>query len=170
MATSLGPRSKSIPRASSTPRPIWNSRIATLEIGGDFNPADLGVRGGYHALSHHGQLQERIEALITLETYQIEQFVRFIEKLSAQEDEQGRLIDQTMVLFGSGMGNANSHTNTNLPVVLAGGGFDHGRLLSFNAKNPHRPPLCNLFVTMLQKFGIETDAFATSTGTLRGLA
>lgn len=147
-----------------------STRIATLEIGGDFNPADLGVKGGYHALSHHGQLQERIEALITLETYQIEQFVRFIEKLSAQEDEQGRLIDQTMVLFGSGMGNANSHTNTNLPVVLAGGAFNHGRLLSFNAKNPHRPPLCNLFVTMLQKFGIETDAFATSTGTLRGLA
>lgn len=147
-----------------------STRIATLEIGGDFNPADLGVKGGYHALSHHGQLEERIEALITLETYQVEQFVRFVEKLSAHEDEQGRLIDQTMVLFGSGMGNANSHTNTNLPVVLAGGGFDHGRLLQFDAKDPHRPPLCNLFVTMLQKFGLETDVFATSTGTLRGLA
>ncbi len=147
-----------------------STRIATLEIGGDFNPRDLGVNGDYHALSHHGQLQDRIESLITLETYQIEQFVRFIEKLSAIEEDGGRLIDETMVLFGSGMGNANSHTNTNLPVVLAGGGFEHGRLLAFGDKDPHRPPLTNLFVSMLQQFGVETDRFATSTGTLRGLA
>ena len=147
-----------------------STRIATLEIGGDFNPADLNVKGGYHALSHHGQLKERIEALVKLETYQIEQFVRFIEKLSTEEDESGFLIDQTMVLFGSGMGNANSHQNTNLPVILAGGGFEHGNLMTFKSKGLRRPPLTNLFVTMLQQFGIETDTFSTSTGTLRGLA
>lgn len=147
-----------------------STRIATLEIGGDFNPPDLGVKGGYHALSHHGQVKESIEALITLDTYQVEQFTRFVEKLSAIEEEDGRLIDKTTVLFGSGMGNANSHINTNLPVILAGGGIEHGRLLSFDAKDKHRPPLTNLFVTMLQRFGIETDTFATSTGTLRGLA
>lgn len=147
-----------------------STRIATLEIGGDFNPRDLGVSGDYHALSHHGQLEDRIESLITLETYQIEQFVRFVEKLSAIDDGEGALIDQTMVLFGSGMGNANSHTNTNLPVILAGGGFQNGRLLAFDKNAPHRPPLTNLFVTMLQQFGVETDRFATSTGTLRGLA
>lgn len=147
-----------------------STRIATLEIGGDFNPADLGVKGGYHALSHHGHLEDRIEALITLETYQVEQFVRFIQKLSEMEDQGGRLIDSTTVLFGSGMGNANSHTNTNLPVVLAGGSFEHGRLLAFDSKDSHRPPLTNLFVSMLQEFGIPADKFATSTGTLRGLA
>lgn len=147
-----------------------STRIATLEIGGDFNPKDLGVSGDYHALSHHGQLTDRIEALIALETYQIEQFVRFIDKLSSAQDGEQRLIDQTMVLFGSGMGNANSHTNTNLPVVLAGGGFEHGRMLAFDKSSPHRPPLTNLFVSMLQKFGMEADRFATSTGTLRGLA
>jgi len=59
--------------------------IATLEIGGDFNPRDLDVNGDYHALSHHGQLEDRIEALITLETYQIEQFVRFVEKALAPQ-------------------------------------------------------------------------------------
>ena len=75
-----------------------------------------------------------------------------------------------MVLFGSGMGNANSHTNTNLPVLLAGGGFKHGRLLTFDRKAKSRPPLTNLFVSMLQQFGVETDQFATSTGTLRGFA
>jgi hypothetical protein len=147
-----------------------STRIATLEIGGDFNPRDLGVNGDYHALSHHGQLQDRIEALVALETYQVQQFARFVEKLSAFKEGDHTLLDQTMVLFGSGMGNANSHTNTNLPVILAGGGFKHGRMLSFDKQSPHRPPLTNLYVSMLQKFGIETDRFATSTGTLRGLA
>jgi Protein of unknown function (DUF1552) len=147
-----------------------STRIATLEIGGDFNPRDLGVDGDYHALSHHGQLQDRIEALVTLETYQVEQFVRFIEKLSAIEEGERSLLDQTTVLFGSGMGNANSHTNTNLPVLLAGGGFKHGRMLAFDPESKHRPPLTNLFVSMLQQFGMQTDHFATSTGTLRGLA
>ncbi len=146
------------------------TKIATLEIGGDFNPADLGVRGGYHSLSHHGQLQERIDALITLETYQIEQFVRFVKKLAVTVDDAGPLIDTTTVLFGSGMGDANSHTNQNLPIVLAGGDFSHGKLLTFDTRHPHRPPLANLLVTMLQKFGVESDSFAKSTGTLRGLA
>lgn len=147
-----------------------STRIATLEIGGDFNPRDLGVNGDYHALSHHGQLEDRIEALVTLEIYQIEQFVRFIKKLSDFQDGEHNLIDQTMVLFGSGMGNANSHTNTNLPVILAGGGFKHGRFLAYDKQSNHRPPLTNLFVSMLQHFGMETDRFATSSGTLRGLA
>lgn len=147
-----------------------STRIATLEIGGDFNPRDLGVDGDYHALSHHGQLKDRIEKLITLETYQIEQFSRFIEKLAAIDEAGTPLLDHTTVLFGSGMGNANSHTNSNLPVLLAGGGFQHGRLLSFDRQSKHRPPLTNLFVTILQRFGMETEKFATSTGTLRGFA
>ena len=145
------------------------TKIATLEIGGDFNPADLGIRGGYHSLSHHGQLQERIDALIALETYQIQQFVQFVKKLAMTSDDSGPLIDTTTVLFGSGMGDANSHTNRNLPIVLAGGDFSHGSILAFDAGHPHRPPLANLFVTMLQKFGVEVDSFAKSTGTLRGL-
>ena len=145
------------------------TKIATLEIGGDFNPADLGIRGGYHSLSHHGQLQERIDALIALETYQIQQFVRFVKKLAMTSDDSGPLIDTTTVLFGSGMGDANSHTNRNLPIVLAGGDFSHGSILAFDDGHPHRPPLANLFVTMLQKFGLEVDSFAKSTGTLRGL-
>ena len=105
-----------------------------------------------------------------METYQIEQFVRFVEKLSATKVGGQSLLEQTTVLFGSGMGNANSHNNTNLPVILAGGGFEHGRLLAFDKNSSHRPPLTNLFVSMLQNFGVETDRFATSTGTLRGLA
>ena len=145
------------------------TKVATLEIGGDFNPADLGIRGGYHSLSHHGQLQDRIDALITLETYQIKQFVRFVKKLAVTLDDTGPLLDTTTVLFGSGMGDANSHTNRHLPIVLAGGSFTHRKLLAFDTSHPHRPPLANLFVSMLQEFGVEAESFAKSTGTLRGL-
>lgn len=146
------------------------TRIATLEIGGDFNPNDLGVSGGYHGLSHHGQRSENIEKLVTLETYQVEQFARFVDKIAQSTDENGSLLEQTTVLFGSGMGNANSHTNSNLPVILAWGGLRHGRHLAFDVRSKNRPPLTNLFVSMLQNFGLEADQFATSTGTLRGLA
>ncbi len=147
-----------------------STRIATLEIGGDFEPSDLGIRGGYHSLSHHGQRQESIDALIKIEQYQVEQFARFVGKLTETNDENGSLLDQTSVLFGSGMGNANSHTNNNLPILLAGGGFRHGRSLAYDSNDRNRPPLSNLFVSMLQNFGVETDEFGLGTGTLRGLA
>ncbi len=146
-----------------------STRIATLEIAGGFNAQSLGFRKDHHALSHHGQVQESIDALIKIETYKNEQFSRFHDKLNTIEVAGSSLFDQTMVLFGSGMGNANSHTNTNLPIVLAGGHFKHGQHLSFDPKSRTRPPLTNLFVSMLQKFGVETDVFATSTGSLTGL-
>ena len=147
-----------------------STRIATLEIGGDFNPRDLDVQGGYHALSHHGQRAESIESLVTIESYQIEQYVRFIRRLAEVSDENGPLLDQTNVLFGSGMGNANSHTNSNLPIILSGGGMSHGRWLEFDSDAIDRPPLTNLFVSLLQRMDLEVEQFATSTGTLRGLA
>lgn len=74
-----------------------------------------------------------------------------------------------MVLLGSGMGNANSHTNHDLPLILAGGGFKHGEHKQYPAESRNRVPLCNLFVSMLQQFGLETERFGTSTGTLSGL-
>lgn len=77
------------------------------------------------------------------------------------------LFDRTMFLYGSNLGNANTHVTTNLPVLFAGGGFQHGQHLAFDTQNNY--PLPNLFVSMLQRFGIETDRFATSTGTMRGL-
>ena len=72
-----------------------------------------------------------------------------------------------MVLYGTPMGSANSHSNVNLPVLLAGGGFKHGQHLAFNKENNY--PLTNLYVSMLQRLGIETDQFSTGKGTLRGL-
>jgi hypothetical protein len=99
------------------------------------------------------------------------QFARFLEKLKSLKDpdSDGSLLDQTMVLLGSGMGNANSHTNNDLPLLLAGGGFKHGQHRQYPQDNRSRVPLCNLFVSMLQQFGVETDRFSMGTGTLTGL-
>ena len=74
-----------------------------------------------------------------------------------------------MALFGSGMSNANSHSTRDLPVILAGGGFRHGQHRHFARQGRHSIPLCNLFLSMLQNFGLEIDRFNTSSGTLSGL-
>ncbi len=148
-----------------------STRIATLEIGGSFAASDLGIKKGYHSLSHHGQVQANIDLLVQIEKYQVEQYARFLDRLAStvEPDSDGSLLDRTMVLFGSGMGNANSHTNHDLPIILAGGGFRHGKLLELPEPSLQRVPLSNLYVSMLQQFGVETDTFANSTGTLRGL-
>ncbi len=147
-----------------------STRIATLEIGGDFEASAFGLNGGYHGLSHHGQRPDAIKGLIKMERYQVEQFAKFFAKLKSIEDGAGTLLDHSMVLFGSGMGNANSHTNSNLPLILAGGGFKHGEHKTYPAKGPGRQMLCNLYLSMLQRFGAEVDTFGTSTGTLTDLA
>ena len=81
----------------------------------------------------------------------------------------GSVLDNTTVVFGSGMGNASSHANTNLPVLVAGGGFRHGRHLYFPKQGRQQTPLCNLFVTLLQQMGIERDRFGSSSGNLNQL-
>lgn len=148
-----------------------STRIATLEIGKGFAASDLGIKSGYHSLSHHGQAPEKIEKLVRIELYQMEQYARFLSKLSsireAESDET--LLDRTMVMLGSGMGNGNAHTNHDLPIILAGGGFKHGEHKNYPAETRQRVPLCNLYASMLQRFGVETDHFGTGTGTLTGL-
>ncbi len=145
-----------------------STRVSTLEIGGSFVARDIGIKQGYHALSHHGQLPEKIKQLVQIERYQVEQFARFLDKLKSFADPSGgTLLDNTMVLFGSGMGNGNSHRNNDLPIILAGGGFRHGEHKQYPASRHRRVPLCNLFVSILQQFGVETDRFGTSTGTLQ---
>ena len=91
----------------------------------------------------------------------------FMCVMTTKREDDARLLDRTMVLFGSNMGDANKHDNTNLPILLAGGGFKHGQHLAFDPKN--NTPLCNLYITMLQRLGIETDRFGSGTRTLSGL-
>ena len=87
--------------------------------------------------------------------------------LKAIQENGASLLDRSMILYGSNLGNANTHVTTNLPVLFAGGGFRHGNHLAFDRERNY--PLPNLFVSVLQRLGIEADSFATSTGTMRGL-
>lgn len=148
-----------------------STRVATLEVGGSFAASDLGIRKGYHGLSHHGHQEAAIKLLVQIELYQVQQFARFLDRLNSiqQPGSDATLLDSTIALMGSGMGNANSHTNNDLPVVLAGGGFQHGNHLRFPKESHRRVPLCNLYTSMLQRFGVETERFSNSSGTLAGL-
>lgn len=141
-----------------------STRIATLEIGGDFMPQHLGIKKDYHGLSHHGNDPEAIASLVALEKYQIEHFGKFLTRLSKLNDGDRTLLDSTTVLFGSGMGDANSHKNSDLPVILAGGGYKHGEFRRVPREGANKVPLCNLFVDIAQKMGLEIDAFGSSTG------
>ena len=140
------------------------TRIATLEIGGDFLPQDLGIDKSYHGLSHHGNDEAAIKHLITLEAYQIEQFGKFVERLAKMTDGDRTMLDSTSVLFGSGIGDANSHKNTDLPIILAGGGYRHGEFKKIPTAGPNKVPLCNLYVDLAQRMGVETESFGNSTG------
>ncbi len=140
------------------------TRIATLEIGGDFLPQDLGIDKSYHGLSHHGNDEAAIKHLITLEAYQIEQFGKFVERLAKMTDGDRTMLDSTAVLFGSGIGDANSHKNSDLPIVLAGGGFRHGEFKKIPTMGLSKVPLCNLYVDLAQRMGVETESFGNSTG------
>ena len=148
-----------------------STRVITLaftELGKE-NGGLPGVNRGYHTLSHHGQVRKAIDELSIIETFHANQFARFIGKLKEVREPNGQsLLDSTMALFGSGMSNANSHSNRDLPIVLAGGGFKHGEHRHYARRGRHSTPLCNLYLSMLQNFGIEIDRFNTSGGTLTG--
>lgn len=145
-----------------------STRVISLFVNTYSIVADLpGVTAETHSITHHGGRQEALDQLFVIESEQIKALAGFLAGLKGLREEGELLLDRTMVLYGTPMGNANSHANTNLPVLLAGGGFRHGGHLAFDRQRNY--PLPNLFVSMLQRMGIETDRFASSTGTMRGL-
>src|SRR5436305_5004352 len=118
-------------------------------------------------ITHHGNRPEVLAELRAKEEGQFDSLAGLLGSLAGTKEEGDTLLDRTMVLYGTCMGSANSHSNYNLPVLLAGGGFRHGQHLAFDTKNNH--PLTNLYVSMLQRLGIETREFSTGKGTMRGL-
>ena len=120
-----------------------------------------------HSLTHHGNQSKELGELRGIEDAQFAALGSFLESLKTTDEGGRSLLDSTMVLYGTCMGSASSHSNVNLPVLLAGGGFEHGQHLAFDTKSNY--PLTNLFVSMLQRLGIETDEFSTGKGTFRGL-
>jgi hypothetical protein len=146
-----------------------STRVASLSIPGTLNTGELGLDGSYHGFSHHGKSPVLQKGLLVIEKTQMEQHARFLAKLRSIVEPGGEtLLDRTMVLFGSGMGNASSHSNKDLPILLAGGGFRHGEHKAYPTEPHRRVPLCNLFTTMLQRFGVEIEKFNTGSGTLAG--
>jgi hypothetical protein len=130
-------------------------------------PEIPGVTQETHSLTHHGGRPEALDQLFRIESAQFKVLNDFLTSLQKTTDAGTPLLDKTMVLYGAPMGSANSHANTNLPILLAGGGFKHAGHLAFDVKKNY--PLPNLFVSMLQQLGLESDKFASSTGTMRGL-
>jgi hypothetical protein len=122
---------------------------------------------GYHALSHHGRNAEKLRQLEVIDRKHMMLLDQLFADLKSRREGSETLFDRTMTLYGTNLGDANAHVTTNLPTLFAGGGFKHGQHLAFDRKRNY--PLPNLFVSMLQRFGIEADHFATSTGTMRGL-
>ncbi len=142
-----------------------SSRLVTMLIDRDHGSVKVdGVTGSHHGLSHHGKDPEKIVELRKIEVKLMESFNSFLTNLTENNEGESSLLDNTMVLFGSNLGNGNSHDPHNLPVLLAGGGFDHGSYIKHDEND--NEPFCNLFVTMLNQLGVETDSFAQSTGTL----
>ena len=121
----------------------------------------------YHNLSHHGKSATKLAQLKAIDEWHMRLLAEMFARLKQTREDGDTLLDRTMILYGSNLGNANTHVTTNLPVLFAGGGFKHGQHLGFDAERNY--PLPNLFVSMLQRLGIEADNFASSTGTMRGL-
>ena len=123
-----------------------------------------GVNEQHHILSHHGQDENKIAQLRIIESGIVSRIGGLLQKMKSTQEQGQRLLDFTSIVFGSNLGNANSHDAHNLPIMLAGGGFNHGTYVAHNRDN--NTELSNLFLRMLQQQGIEVDSFGQSTGTL----
>ena len=120
-----------------------------------------------HNITHHGNRPELLAELRGHEERQFDALNRFLTSLRDSDEGGSSLLDRTMVFYGTCMGSANSHSNVNLPALLIGGGFRHGQHLAFDTENNY--PLSNVYVSILQRLGIEVDEFSTGKGTMRGL-
>lgn len=125
------------------------------------------ITDSYHNLSHHGKSADKLAQLKIVDEWHMRLLAGLLRDLKSVREGDETLLDRTMILYGSNLGDANAHSTTNMPTIFAGGRFNHGQHLEFDPKQNY--PLPNLFVSMLQRMGIEEDRFASSTGTMRGL-
>jgi hypothetical protein len=145
-----------------------STRLITIMLAGSTNaPPIPGVTQGHHDLSHHGKDPGKLAQLNLIEIECMKVLRDLVARLNQSQEGGETLLDRTTVYLSSNLGDASSHSTRNLPVLVAGGGFQHGRHLAFDLQSP--PPLCNLYVSMLQRLGLAVDKFSTGTGTLSGL-
>ena len=125
------------------------------------------ITDGYHNLSHHGMADEKLTQLKVIDEWHMKLLAELLGGLKGVREGDQSLLDRTMVLYGSNLGDANAHSTTNLPTLFAGGGFRHGQHLAFDRERNY--PLPNLFVSVLQRLGLPEDSFSSGTSTMRGL-
>ena len=143
-----------------------SSRVVSLVIQDHLVvPSINGVTAEHHNLSHHGQDPNKIRQLKLIEKEIVGTFNQLLTSMSETQEYGKRLLDHTSILFGSNLGNANAHDPRNLPIFVAGGGYEHGGFIKAGEKE-NNTPLCDLYVNLLQRMGVETDSFGTSTGVL----
>ena len=146
-----------------------STRVVTIFIRGmDEKPPIPGIEEGHHGLSHHGRNPAKIDQLKIIEKLKMAAFRELLVSLRDTKEGASSLLDSTQVLIGSNLGDASGHGTSNLPILLAGGGYKHGRHIAGNVGN--NTPLAKLYVNMLQKFGVGTDKFGSGSGTVTELS
>jgi hypothetical protein len=139
-----------------------STRVVSLWLGSQERPEIDGVNIPHHDASHHGQEPAKLEQLALIEEAELKVFGEFLDKMKAGAEGEHTLLDRTAIFYASNLGNSSSHDNTNLPIILAGGGFRHAGHVAFDRKN--NALLSNLFVRMLHQMGVEAKSFGASTG------
>jgi len=147
------------------------TRIATIPFaraGSNRSYTEVGVPEGHHELSHHGGDARKHEKISEINRFHIEQFAYFIERLKAIDEGHGTILDNSMILYGSGISDGNRHNHDDLPVLLAGRGggtVDSGRHIRYELETP----LTNLYVSLLDRMNVPVEVVGDSTGRLDGL-
>ena len=129
----------------------------------------IGVPESFHPISHHANELPKIEQVVKIQTWHMERFAAFVKKMAETRDGDGSLLDHSIFLYGSNMGNSDKHSNWPIPTVLVGGGNGQMKLGGQHIDLKQRTPLANVHLTLLKKFGIEQSAFADSTGVISEL-
>jgi Protein of unknown function (DUF1552) len=141
-----------------------STRVISLWLGSQERPEIDGVTIPHHDASHHGQEPTKLEQLARIEEAELKVFGEFLDKMKADTEGDHALLDRTAIFYASNLGNSSSHDNTNLPILLAGGGFKHAGHVALDRKN--NVLLSNLFLRMLHQTGIEAKSFGASTGAI----
>ena len=144
------------------------TRVGTFmlsrEVSGRAYP-EIGVPDAHHGCSHHQNDPARLEKLAKINTFHMQQFAYFLDKLQSTPDGDGTLLDHSMLIYGSGISDGNIHFHMDLPIIVAGGGggtLQGGRHLRYASDTP----LTNLYVSVLDKLGVPVEQFGDSTGKL----
>ena len=142
------------------------TRVATFMLGREITGrtyAEIGVPDAHHPISHHQRDPEKLQKLTKINQYHVQLFADFVERLRTTPDGDGSLLDHSMIVYGAGMGDSNSHTSENLPILLAGGGAGSG---GHHVRYPEETPMANLHLSLLDKMGVPVESLGHSTGRL----